>query len=187
VGQVFVSHSRKDQDGIEFLRSLFGSVPHEARFYSWDSPRPPHAETIRDRIEKSESLFVLLSPHLDRAGTRDWVTWEVGVAIGARKKVWALEKLIGVSGGPLMLGNRMVDLPVPGLTGYLERPSRLSTLQTEPYYSLVANAGTKIPVAPDGTQLREITCPKDNCLATFRAFWKGRIIACPVCRRQFKP
>lgn len=187
VGQVFVSHSQRDEDGIAFLSSLFRSVPHQARLYSWDSPRPPHADTIRSRIEESESLFVLLSPHLERAHTRAWVTWEVGVAVGAGKNVWALEKLIGVSGAPLMLGLRTVDLPVPGVTGYIERPSRLPTLQTEPYFSLVKDAGTRIPVDPDGEEIPEITCPRPNCLAKFRAFWKGRLVACPVCRRQFKP
>jgi hypothetical protein len=187
VGQVFVSHSHRDEDGIAFLRSLFGSVSHEARFYSWDSPRPPHAESIRSRIEKSESLFVLLSPHLERAYTKSWVTWEIGVAVGAGRNVWALEKMIGTSGLPLMVGPRTVDLPVPGLTGYLERPSRLKTLETEPFYSLVKNAGTQIPIGPEGNELREITCPKPNCLAAFRAYWQGKIVACPVCRRQFKP
>jgi len=185
MGQVFVSHSREDESGIEFLRSLFGSVGHEARFYSWDSPRPPHADSIWKNIRESQSLFVLLSHRLESAHTLAWVAWEVGVATGLGKPVWVLEHLIAAN---LVdsLARTPVNVPIPGATGYLERPARLSTLRTEPYYSLVKDGGLHIPVGPDGNMIPNVTCPNPKCQALFRAYFVGPLLVCPVCRQRFR-
>jgi hypothetical protein len=79
-----------------------------------------------------------------------------------------------------------VDAPIPGATGYLERPSKLKTLETEPYYSLVKAAGAKTPVDGDGDEIPTVTCPNSKCQAEYVAFWRGPKICCPVCRRPFR-
>jgi hypothetical protein len=184
VGQVFVSHSSKDDDGKDFLQRLFGSVSHKAFFYSWEGPRPPHAETLRKRIEDSISVFVLLSPPLEETYTLAWVAYEVGIAVGLGKPVWVLERFIG-SRGPLGL-EAAIDVPVPGLTGYIERPDTLKELHTEPYYSLVASGGVGIPTSPDRNPLPRIICPRDSCQAEYYFYSEGPILLCPVCREEIK-
>lgn len=159
MGRVFVSHSAKDANGRTFLQSLFGSVPDTAYFYSWEGPEPPHALTLRDRIAESDSLFVLLSPRLDSSFTVAWVSCEVGMALALSKPVWVLERLIG-------LGATVTRVPVPGLTGYLERPSTLPNRRVEPYASLVESAGVGVPVGPDGREVQQIVCPNRECRAT---------------------
>lgn len=185
MGQVFVSHSAKDDDGKDFLQKLFASPSHshKAYFYSWEGPRPAHVETLRKRIADSSSLFVLLSPQIEKEHTLAWVACEVGIAVGLQKPVWVLEKLIGVS-GPLLFSGNAVDVPIPGATGYIERPSVLKDLHTEPYYSLVASAGVGVPVGPDGLPLRRMDCPHDSCRAQYYYYFEGSTLMCPVCRKK---
>jgi hypothetical protein len=185
VGQVFVSHSAKDENGKEFLDSLFGAIPHNAYFYSWDGPRAPHTERLRERIADSDSLFVLLSRFVTSRHTLSWVECEVGIAVGLKKPVWVLEQLIE-SQSVLMIGGRgsPVEAPVPGVTGYIERPRALKKLRCEPYYSLVAHAGVGIPDGPDGKPIPKVTCSNESCRAEYLAYFEGRFMICPVCRKR---
>jgi hypothetical protein len=186
MGQVFISHSQDDTEGKEFLTSLFISASHDYKpfFYSWEGPRPPHAETLRKRIEGSSSLFVLLSPELEDKFTLAWVSFEVGMAVGLGKRVWVLERLIG-SRGPLLVSSG-TRVPIPGVTGYIERLSKLKSLRTEPYYSLVAKGGTEVPIGPDGESLPRMICPRESCQAEYYFYSEGPILLCPVCRKEIK-
>jgi hypothetical protein len=176
MGQVFVSHSDRDENGKEFLGALFRSVEHQAHFYAWEGPKAPHAETLRLRVEGSDSLFVLLSPYLERDYTAAWVSFEVGLAVALGKPVWVLDRLLGTGRA------EKTKVPIPGSTGYIERPGDLKELETEPYYSLVAGAGLKTPIGPDRRPIRQVSCLNDECRATFYAFWQPPYLFCPVCR-----
>jgi hypothetical protein len=179
VAAIFVSHSSRDSNGIEFLRSLCTSTGVKGHFYSWDGTSPPHGATIRERIDESQALVVLLSPELEKShASIAWVGFEVGVAIGLERPVWVLERLIGPGRADI------VEVPVPGLTGYIERPGALEKAQTEPYYSLVAQGGLGVPKRPDGNPIRKMTCPRDDCQSEYYAFFVGGNLFCPICRKR---
>lgn len=177
MASVFVSHSARDAGGKAFLQAIFGSVSHKGFFYSWEGPHPPHAESLRNRVSESSSLFVLLSPYIESDPTLAWVTFEVGVAVGLQKPVWVLEHLIGPS------HPRMASVPIPGVTGYVERPGSLQNLRTEPYFSLVAAAGLGTPKGPDGLPLRRMNCPHNDCRAEYSYYFEGERLFCPACRK----
>ncbi len=177
MGSVFVSHSAKDANGKAFLQSLFGSVTHSAFFYSWEGPAAPHAQTLKDRISQSTSLFVLLSPRIESSFTATWVACEVGMALAMSKPVWVLERLIGTMANP-------ARVPVPGVTGYLERPSALPNRRVEPYASLVEKAGVGVPMGPDGREIQHIACPNRECRAEYYVYFEGPRLVCPVCRKR---
>jgi len=176
---IFVSHSSRDTNGIDFLRSHCTATGVRGHFYSWDGTAPPHGSTIKERITQSDSLLVLLSPQLeDKHASIAWVGFEVGVANGLGKPVWVLERQMG-QGHP-----DIVNVPVSGLTGYMERPGSLDTAQTEPYYSLVAQAGRGVPVHPKGGTIRRMTCPRDDCQSEYYEFHVGGMLYCPICRKR---
>jgi hypothetical protein len=178
MGKVFVSHSAHDANGKEFLQALFGSVSHKAFFYSWEGPRAPHTDELKEKIAESDSVFVLLSPHIEQSHTAAWVTFEVGIAVGMAKPIWVIEHLMNPG------REEHTDVPIPGVTGYIERPGSLPNLQTEPYYSLVASAGTRTPKGPDGRELRKISCLNDACRASYFVYFEPPAIYCPVCRKR---
>lgn len=178
MGSVFISHSNKDKNGKAFLQSLFGSVSHNGYFYGWEGPREPHTDVLKERIEKSDSLFVLSSPYLERLATASWVSFEVGVAVASSKPVWVLEYLIGFG------RYTAAAVPIPGVTGYIERPGTLKNLRTEPYYSLVAGAGKEVPVGPNGRPLRKVECLNEKCQASYYVYFTGHTLVCPVCRKR---
>ncbi len=181
VPEIFVSHSSRDSNGIDFLRSLCTATGVKAHFYSWDGVNPPHGRTIRERIEESDSLFVLLSPELeDNDASIAWVGFEVGVAVGLARPVWVLERQMDSNHPPI------VKIPVPGLTGYLERPGSLKQAQTEPFFSLVSEAGLGVPKRPEGGPIRRMMCPRDECQAEYYAFFVGGNLYCPICRKLIK-
>jgi len=175
MASVFVSHSAEDQEGKAFLQALFGSVGHKAFFYSWEGPVAPHSDTLRSKISNADSLFLLLSPHIENNFTIAWVACEVGMALALSKPVWVLERLIG-------RGARIAKVPVPGLTGYIERPSKLPNLRAQPYFSLVEQAGLGVPVGPDGQEIQKTSCPNQKCRAPYYVYFEGPRLICPACR-----
>jgi hypothetical protein len=182
VAQVFISHSGDDRNGWDFFQGLFGSVSHSAFWYAWSGPTPPHSGALFRAISQSASLFVVLSEGMEKPQTRSWVGYEVGVARALNRPVWVFERA----------STRPVEVPVPFLTGYIQRPDELATLRTFPYFDLVSAAGTNRPdyyTNPEGPNLFTVTCPHDDCKAGYGAFLlEDQNIApqfsCPVCRKE---
>ncbi len=180
--QVFMSHSKDDQNGRDFFDKLFSSTEHRAFWYSWEGPKPPHAKSIRDAIEGSASVFVILSKPMEKPYTRSWVGYEVGIASGLNKNVWVFE--------PAWIKPDFVDVPVPFLTGYIQYPQKIDKKTIFPYISLVESAGTAIPKDPDPKSLplfKLVTCPNKDCRAQYYRFVFGGNYKCPVCRGGIIP
>jgi hypothetical protein len=178
LGKVFVSHSAKDKRGKAFVQSLFSDVEHEAKFYEWEGPDPPHWQTIRDRVKESVSVIVLSAKELENPVTTAWVSFEIGLALAQEPKVrpvWVLERLIGSGAVP-------TKVPIPGLTGYMERPETLDSPKSEPYHSLAAGAGLVVPVDEGGKPLQEIVCLNRSCRARYYVYFEGERLVCPACR-----
>jgi hypothetical protein len=178
VSKVFVSHSAKDKRGKAFVQSIFSDVEHEAKFYEWEGPDPPHWQTIRDRIKEAVSMIVLSSKALENPVTTAWVSFEIGLALALEpgpKPVWVMERLIGDGAVP-------TEVPIPGLTGYIERPKELESPKIEPYHSLAAGAGVAVPVDQKGKPIQRITCLNLSCAASYYVYFEGPRLICPACR-----
>jgi hypothetical protein len=92
MAQIFVSHSQKDPDIINFfLRAFAGTKvkPHLEELEK-EAPYGVTAEKIDRDIRSSYAVFVLLSENVETImHTRDWITWECGTALN--KDIWLFE------------------------------------------------------------------------------------------------
>jgi len=91
--QVFISHSSKDGRIIRLIEQYFketfkGSIlPFFAN--KWITGENP-AEKITREMRNSKVLFVLMTKNVvDDRKTRDWVLFEIGIAKGIGKKIYA--------------------------------------------------------------------------------------------------
>jgi hypothetical protein len=100
MAQIFVTHSREDRDGVDFINKAFASTKVEAKYEEIEAivqGRRTAAQIARD-IVQSNALFALLGKEVEQLRhTRDWVAWESGVAAGAafqsNKDIWVFEPL----------------------------------------------------------------------------------------------
>lgn len=173
MARVFATHSSQDTDGQAFFDRIFGSVNHEIYWYAWQGPKPPHAQALHDSIFRSNGLFVILSQQMDQPHTRPWVGYEVGIAKALGKQVWVFERA----------DFQAVDVPVPFVTGYIQRPESLPSLRTEPFYSIAKNAGRLVDYQARALGLQLMTCPYDVCRAMYYVHLINNDFACPVCRQ----
>lgn len=92
MAQIFISHSKKDKDIIHFFLEAFAGTkvkPHLEELEK-EAPSGITAQKIEKDIQASNAVFVLLSENVENLKhTRDWVTWECGIAIN--KPVWIFE------------------------------------------------------------------------------------------------
>jgi len=92
MAQIFVSHSAKDKDMVDFFSNAFAGTKVKAVFEEFEkilTGKITPSKVITD-IESSNAIFVILSQHVqDIPSTRDWVVWETGVA--KNKDIWLFE------------------------------------------------------------------------------------------------
>src|SRR5258707_7419063 len=93
MAKIFVSHSQHDRHIVDFLARVGVGTEVQMVFEEVESivSGKVTAEKIRADIESSNAVFVLLAPQLaSLAHSRDWASWEAGVA--AHRDVWVLER-----------------------------------------------------------------------------------------------
>ncbi len=95
MAKIFISHSSKDKESINFFNTMFSTTKVTAIYEEYDQAEGKHVnnQKITDDISNSSAVFVLLDKEIeDLKHTRDWITWEIGVAKGLNKKVFVFEK-----------------------------------------------------------------------------------------------
>jgi len=95
MAQIFISHSSKDTESINFFNTMFSTTKISAIYEEYDQAEGKHVnnQKIRNDIASSDAVFVLLDKAIENLQhTRDWITWEIGVAKGLNKKVFVFEK-----------------------------------------------------------------------------------------------
>jgi len=95
VPQVFVSHSRHDEEGVSFLSKAAAGSSVRLIFMELEKlvGAEPSPEGICKQIDDSAALFVVLSRHVAAIPhTRDWVVWEAGNA--KNKDIWVFESAV---------------------------------------------------------------------------------------------
>jgi len=92
MAQIFISHSKKDKEIIDFFLESFAGTkvkPHLEELEK-DVPSGITANQIGKDILASNALFVLLSVNVESLKhARDWVNWECGTAVN--KDIWIFE------------------------------------------------------------------------------------------------
>jgi len=82
---VFVSHSKHDPN-LDFFHKIFSELRTESIWMEFEDINPPPSLFIRDSVNKSDAVFVLLSKYLvDKQHTNNWVSFEVGLAANHKK------------------------------------------------------------------------------------------------------
>ncbi|MFC2024338.1 hypothetical protein ACFLTJ_02000 [Chloroflexota bacterium] len=120
--RVFISHSKFDPN-IDFFHRVFSGAPAEAIWMEFEDIKSPPYLAIKDNVNSSDAIFVLLSEHLvDKQHTSNWVSFEVGLAAnrtisdktGKNTKdmdVFVFEPL-----------DKKIDFAVPYFTHYMRYP-----------------------------------------------------------------
>ena len=92
MAQIFISHSKKDEDFVNFFSKAFEVTKVKPIFEEFEDilrGKTTSFEVIED-IEKSRAIFVILSQNVQNIPhTRDWVVWETGIA--KNRDIWIFE------------------------------------------------------------------------------------------------
>lgn len=187
--QIFVSHSRMDEDIRTQFDTVFARTAVKSVCMEFEQIRPPSWKTIEDHISGSEALFLLLGPHIRQSvHTQNWVAFEVGLACAMHKDVWIFEQ-----------DGANIEFPIPYFTDYMIYSLDFSdhfgyVRKVIEGYGHVVPPGTPARITID--QWRElrgipsgvtITCPHRNCQVEFSLHTIVRLdFRCPSCRQAIQ-
>jgi len=174
----FMSHSKGDKRGRLFFDQIFASTHHQAYWYSFEGPVPPHASSIKTAIKQSCAMFVILSEKMDNNHTRAWVGYEVGLMAGRDLTTWVFEYV-----------DDDVNVPVPFVSGFLQYTKKLEKKNQGIYLKLInalggfgTDDGENLMAEVMGT-LSNISCPYEDCIAPYSIYNLSKEFDCPVCKR----
>lgn len=94
-GYVFISHSSQDTDIIEAVRQGFSDLPVEPKFFEEKASGGPPTKELAKAVSSAVALFVFLTFNSTAGDTRDWIVFELGVAVahGVPVFAWKLKGL----------------------------------------------------------------------------------------------
>lgn len=90
--QIFISHSKNDEDLRSFFALAFASTQVKAVFEEFEKILSGEvtAAKIKQDIENSHAVFVILGQNVQNIPhTRDWIVWESGIS--KNKDIWVFE------------------------------------------------------------------------------------------------
>ena len=167
-GKVFISHSKRDPN-LGFFQSLFAMLRIESTWIELEDVVPPPSVYIREQVNQSDAVFVLLSqPLTELPHTNNWVAFEVGLAANCGAQgldVWVFEPL-----------DEHIDFAVPYFTHYMR-------------YHTERNALTWLRDMLRETKAESIgipvQCSYDDCKIAFNYLSRyfTNDFYCPACRR----
>lgn len=115
VDQIFISHSSKDIDIINFFLEKFsgsGIKPILMEYEKGENNRKLTANYIIEEIQRSKAVFVILTQNITKyEHTQNWVAFEIGVAAARRPQIPVI-----------VFREQEVNFPVPFLTHYFSQP-----------------------------------------------------------------
>lgn len=92
MAEIFMSHSRRDEDVRNLFRDVFAGENVAGKSVEFEEYESPPWQYIQERVNAAKAVFVLLGPHVQQISyTRDWITWETGLASQAGKDIWVFE------------------------------------------------------------------------------------------------
>lgn len=106
---VFISHSKKDAELVEIINHNFRSVGVTPLFMEFTPESEPPHKKIEERVKLSSAVFLFLTQNVFSSEyTKNWISFEVGLAKANNKPVYVMEDL-----------NNKVNFPIPYLTDYV--------------------------------------------------------------------
>lgn len=181
--QVFVSHTKKDEEFCNEFDKICARVGIIAFRSEFEELLTPVWETIKDAMNKSVALFFLLGKELvnsqDRGDpewryTQSWIAYEIGLACQKGIDVWAI------------CDDVLINFPMPYINNYL--PASLKHRTAFDYMRGVLenyNKGVSYPTPTNKT----IHCHYDDCEMGFNLHVRlqhGEKIRCPQCLRDIE-
>jgi hypothetical protein len=185
MAQIFISHSKDDNEGKAFLEPYFAASRTNAFFYGWHGPKPPHAPALREQIRNSVAMIVLMSDHLTKSfHTAAWTSYEVGLAHAYSRPIIHLE---AIPQGYSTFQSWPERLPVANID-YLFYYTPTNTDKIPELQEIIDSAsgpGFIPPLIPTLNKhcKEQVQCALETCKAPIRIptrDWGGYI--CPVCR-----
>ena len=202
MANIFISHSKRDAKTVAAFSNVFARTTIRAILAEFENYLIPPWIQIKDYVQQSSALFVLLSPHLSGSPfTQNWLSYEVGLACGMNKPVWVYEHL-----------QNPVQFPIPYLTDYvLYDPSSREHLNAikrlvEGYDPTPGIAGLVLGGLIGGaisggagagvgammgsaafqrkTQGAPVRCPHQSCGVPFQLHTQVQQLLCPACRQN---
>ncbi len=172
---VFISHS-KDDKRLDFFHKVFSGIHTKAVWMEFENIKPPAYQSIKDFVNGSDALFVLLSPELiNLRHTSNWVSFEVGLATNWRSP-FLIQKVIQdrievYVFEPLQ---ERLDFCIPYCTYYM--PYSGSNDEIKFLKEL-------IEFAPNHNKGMPVKCPYPDCQIEFKLLTQIENFSCPTCRR----
>lgn len=173
---VFISHSKKDKEFKGFFDKVFAGTHARRICVEFEDYELPPWRPIRNWIQQSRALFLLLSPKIiESRYTQNWISYEVGIASGVSpyKDIWVFERI-----------DEPVDFPVPYLNHYMivdiedKNHSRYVKEIVSFYQPFLLN-----PPRPHGII---VECPVETCGAVFELHTRIQSFKCPSCRQPLE-
>ena len=177
---VFVSHSKHDPN-LDFFHKIFSGLQTESVWMEFEDINPPPSLFIRDSVNKSEAIFVLLSKYLvDQEHTNSWVSFEVGLAANRTKANVSPESTHSELGLDIWVFEPLdedINFAVPYCTYYMRYAPTVERLK---WLRDILRGDT-----PTGRFGVPIICGYEDCKLSFNylsRFYTDSL-NCPACRR----
>jgi hypothetical protein len=182
--KIFISHTKRDDDFCNRLDTIAARVGIPAFRSEFEDIKPPSWVTIRNEINNSSALFLMVGKELVKAQeqsdasveesekwkyTQNWISYELGLACNRGIDVWVICDSVDI------------NFPVPYLNNY--DLWGIKTGDNRAFYrSVLENykKGITYPVP----SLHTDTCPYDSCNIQFNLhsiIEKDQRIKCPTC------
>ncbi|WP_449463036.1 hypothetical protein PQ610_02065 [Tardisphaera miroshnichenkoae] len=177
MAQIFVSHSRRDEDIRQWFDTIFATAGVRAVRMEFEDAEVKSGRMILQKIRESDALFVLMGPNLTFSQfTENWIGFEVGAAAALTKPVWVFERILD-----------SVMFPIPYLTHYVLYDPRSEEYRVY-VTDIVKQFNLLLPFRNFGDST-SITCPYEDCRSEYDVrppLPAGSSFICPSCRRQIK-
>lgn len=177
--QIFISHSRYDEDIRKYFDEIFAGTTVKAIRLEFERFKEPPSKFILQSIRHSDAIFVLLGPNITRnPATQSWVGFETGVAAGRETlcPIWVFEPI----------QHAPIQFPIPFLHHYMPYDPN-SKEHMEYIISIVKGHQPLIPLfriftIPRGG--KQVTCPYEGCGVSYILHTQIDEIYCPACRQK---
>jgi hypothetical protein len=89
----FISHSSQDSEVVSAIKHAFVDLDVEPNFFEEKSPGGPPTREIAKAVSEARALFVFFTFNSSSGETRDWIVFELGVAVahGVPIHAWKLK------------------------------------------------------------------------------------------------
>ena len=180
--QVFMSHTKKDRQFCNEFDRICARVGIRAFRSEDEDILKPAWKTIRDEMNKSIAMFVLIGEELVKSQdlndpewryTQNWIAYEIGLACQVGIDVWAI------------CDDVLINFPIPYINNYLT-----VSLKHKPAFDYLRDVLREYKIGQTFSYPYEnfdIICPYDDCKMEFNFHVElepeGKI-RCPQCLRD---